>query len=259
MTFERDPVDAMSVPARLAGLRTMFNSFHHFRPADATAILRSAVAAGQPVGVFEVSNRTCARFCRSSSPRCSCSSRRSLMRPFRWDRLLWTYLFPLVPLTCLWDGLVSQLRAYTPAELEALGVTADLARALARGLGAHRVDTRASHLPSGLSCRKSGPGTIRMTRAILCLLVLAAGCSSSTTPASPGAGTGTPMRVLMLTATAGFRHDSIPTARQVMGDTLDDDPGVRRDGDRRSASTSPPPTWRTTMCCSSRSRAASCR
>ncbi len=55
-----------------------------------------------------------------------------------------------------------------------------------------------------------------MTRAILCLLVLAAGCSSSNTPASPGAGTGTPVRVLMLTATAGFRHDSIPTARQVM-------------------------------------------
>ena len=56
-----------------------------------------------------------------------------------------------------------------------------------------------------------------MTRAILCLLVLAAGCSSSNTPASPGAGTGPPVHVLMLTATAGFRHDSIPTARQTMG------------------------------------------
>ena len=48
-----------------------------------------------------------------------------LMRPFRWERLLWTCLLPLVPLTCLWDGLVSQLRAYTPEELEALGRTAD--------------------------------------------------------------------------------------------------------------------------------------
>jgi len=55
-----------------------------------------------------------------------------------------------------------------------------------------------------------------MTRALLCLLVLAAGCSSTNSPSSPGGGTGSPVRVLMLTATAGFRHDSIPTARQVM-------------------------------------------
>jgi type 1 glutamine amidotransferase len=55
-----------------------------------------------------------------------------------------------------------------------------------------------------------------MRRVLLCLLVLATGCSSSKTPASPGAPTGPPTRVLMLTATAGFRHDSIPTARQVM-------------------------------------------
>ena len=34
-----------------------------------------------------------------------------------WRRLLWTYVFPLVPLTCWWDGLVSQLRAFTAAEM----------------------------------------------------------------------------------------------------------------------------------------------
>src|SRR5262249_59485151 len=42
------------------------------------------------------------------------------IRPFWWRRLLWTYLVPLVPLTCWWDGAVSHLRAYTPAELEQL-------------------------------------------------------------------------------------------------------------------------------------------
>ena len=46
------------------------------------------------------------------------------MRPFRWDRLLWTYPLPLVPFTCLWDGIVSQLRAYTPQELEQMGAAA---------------------------------------------------------------------------------------------------------------------------------------
>jgi hypothetical protein len=53
-----------------------------------------------------------------------------------------------------------------------------------------------------------------MIRVLLCLLVLTAGCSSDGNPVSPGGAP--PVRVLMLTATAGFRHDSIPTARQVM-------------------------------------------
>jgi protein-S-isoprenylcysteine O-methyltransferase Ste14 len=39
------------------------------------------------------------------------------IRPFRWKRLLWTYLIPLVPFMCCWDGVVSQLRAYTIGEL----------------------------------------------------------------------------------------------------------------------------------------------
>ena len=37
--------------------------------------------------------------------------------------LLFTYLIPLVPLTCLWDGSVSQLRAYTPQELAGLAAS----------------------------------------------------------------------------------------------------------------------------------------
>lgn len=41
-------------------------------------------------------------------------------------------------------------------------------------------------------------------------------CSGSKSPASPSAGNQPRIRVLMLTATSGFRHDSIATARQVM-------------------------------------------
>lgn len=41
------------------------------------------------------------------------------IRPFRWTRLLWTYLLPLVPLIVVFDGVVSVLRSYTVAELTA--------------------------------------------------------------------------------------------------------------------------------------------
>ncbi len=39
------------------------------------------------------------------------------IRPFRWSRLLWTYLAPIIPLVLLFDGVVSCLRTYQPQEL----------------------------------------------------------------------------------------------------------------------------------------------
>jgi hypothetical protein len=114
--YEPGPVDARAVPPALTGLRTIFNGFHHLKPDDARAVLHAAAAAGQPIAIFEVSER---------SPRTLPVILTPLfvwlvtpwMRPMTWRRLLWTYPLPLVPLTCLWDGIVSQLRAYTPAEL----------------------------------------------------------------------------------------------------------------------------------------------
>jgi hypothetical protein len=42
------------------------------------------------------------------------------IRPFRWSRLLWTYLVPVVPMVSLFDGLVSSLRTYSVWELREL-------------------------------------------------------------------------------------------------------------------------------------------
>ncbi len=119
VSYEREPVDARLVPPRLTGLRTIFNGFHHFRPADARAILHAAASARQPIAIFEISERSLRTlpvlltpiFVWLSTP---------FMRPFTPQRFFWTYLVPLVPLTCLWDGIVSQLRAYTVDELRAM-------------------------------------------------------------------------------------------------------------------------------------------
>ena len=117
-------VDARAVPRELSGLRTLFNGFHHFRPADATAILADAVRANEPIAIFEFSRRSLGTvipillmplFVWLSTP---------FMRPMTWKRLLFTYPIPAVPFTCLWDGMVSQLRAYTIDELEELGRSA---------------------------------------------------------------------------------------------------------------------------------------
>jgi type 1 glutamine amidotransferase len=62
-----------------------------------------------------------------------------------------------------------------------------------------------------------GMGPPRMIRILWALTVVISGCTSSQPgPSGPTPPGTTPVRVLMLTATAGFRHDSIPTAIQVM-------------------------------------------
>ena len=40
-----------------------------------------------------------------------------LIRPFRWTRLLFTYILPVIPLLVMIDGIVSCLRTYTLEEL----------------------------------------------------------------------------------------------------------------------------------------------
>jgi len=117
--FERTSVDARSVPSRLTGLRTIFNGFHHLKPADARAVLHAAAAARQPIAIFEVSERSVRTLPVILTPLFVWIAT-PFMRPFKWRRLFWTYVIPMVPFTCLWDGIVSQLRAYTPDELRAM-------------------------------------------------------------------------------------------------------------------------------------------
>lgn len=117
--YEPGPIDARNVPARLTGLRTIFNGFHHLEPADARAVLHAAAAARQPIAIFEVSERSLRTLPVLLTP-IFVWLVTPFMRPVTWQRLLWTYIVPLVPLTCLWDGIVSQLRAYTVPELERL-------------------------------------------------------------------------------------------------------------------------------------------
>ncbi len=118
--YEPAPVDARAVPPALTGLRTLFNGFHHLPPEDARAVLHAAAAARQPIAIFEISERRWRTLLPILLTPIFVWLVTPLMRPFLWRRLLWTYLLPAVPFTCLWDGVVSQLRAYSVEELLAL-------------------------------------------------------------------------------------------------------------------------------------------
>ena len=117
ITYYPSAVDAMKVPSELKGFRTMFTSFHHFSPEEARAILQNAVDAGEGIGIFEITQRaplTVGLMFPWALMPFVCTP---WIRPFRWSRLLWTYLIPVIPLVFLFDGVVSCLRTYRPQEL----------------------------------------------------------------------------------------------------------------------------------------------
>ncbi len=116
----RESIDAMAVPAAMRGFRTLFTAFHHFRPDDARAILADAVRNRVGIGVFEFNERRPIPMLALCTTPLAILCLVPLLRPFRWSNLLYTYLLPLLPLMGLCDGLVSCVRTYSPAELEAL-------------------------------------------------------------------------------------------------------------------------------------------
>ena len=118
ITYYPESVDAMDVPPTLKGLRTMFTSFHHFPPEDARAILQNAVDAGESVGIFEITKRAPSAIGVIFVGVLLMFLHTPRIRPFRWSRLLWTYLIPIIPLVLLFDGVVSCLRTYRPQELQ---------------------------------------------------------------------------------------------------------------------------------------------
>jgi hypothetical protein len=120
LSWEAQPVNAVDVPAHLRGLRTLFLSFHHFQPAEARQILQNAVDHGQPVAIFEAQQRTIGHFIQYFFSPINVLILTPFIRPFRWGRLLFTYLIPVVPLFVWWDGLVSVLRTYSLKEMRTM-------------------------------------------------------------------------------------------------------------------------------------------
>ncbi len=112
-----EPISATDVPASLDGFRTLFSSFHHFRPEQARAILADAVAKDQGIAVFESTQRHPLLLLYMLFTPLLVLLATPFIRPFRWSRLFWTYLIPAIPLAVMFDGIVSCLRTYTVDEL----------------------------------------------------------------------------------------------------------------------------------------------
>jgi hypothetical protein len=114
------PVDATAVPPELTGTRTMFLSFHHHPPERARAILRDAFDKRVGIAVLEFSARKPMMILSCLQIPLAVLLVTPTIRPLKVSQLLFTYLIPVLPLVMFWDGLVSHLRTYSPAELRAM-------------------------------------------------------------------------------------------------------------------------------------------
>jgi hypothetical protein len=119
-----DPVDAREVPPGLPGLRTMFSSFHHFKPGDARKILAGAARERSAICIFEATSRNAPTIASAVLIPLFVLFLTPTIRPLSVLQLVFTYLIPVLPLLIFWDGLVSHLRTYSPDELT--GMTRDI-------------------------------------------------------------------------------------------------------------------------------------
>jgi hypothetical protein len=124
--FIPEPVDAVAVLPHLDGFRTMFTSMHHFRPDTLRRILQDAVDRQRPIGLFDFNAfpgpPPLQMLLLSTPPGVLLAT--PFVQPFRWSRLFWTYIVPILPLFVIWDGQVSALRLYSVRELQ--GIVASL-------------------------------------------------------------------------------------------------------------------------------------
>ena len=115
--FYGESVDAMDVPSDIKGFRTLFMSFHHFKPEVAQNILQNAINSHQGIGIFESTERSFLSILSYFFPPIFSLFLTPFIKPFKWSRLFWTYIIPVIPFVILFDGIVSGLRTYTPKEL----------------------------------------------------------------------------------------------------------------------------------------------
>jgi hypothetical protein len=120
-----EPVDARHVPAELRGFRTIFSAFHHFDPEAARAMLADAFEHRDGIAVFEGARRNAWTMVAVTAVPFLGFRAAITARPFRWDRVLWSCVIPVVPAVLWIDGILSCLRSYSLEDLREL--TAGLA------------------------------------------------------------------------------------------------------------------------------------
>ena len=120
-------VDATNIALAPAGLKTMVNSFHHMPPKAAKQILKSAQESNQPILIYEMAENKMPLLLwwillPISLPILMVMSlfMTPLVKPLKWQQLVFTYLVPIIPIFYAWDGQASMPRLYALKDYDEL-------------------------------------------------------------------------------------------------------------------------------------------
>jgi len=112
------PLDALQMNNDIYGCRTMFSAIHHFEQEEVALILRNNLKGKNAIGIFDSGDKHIGTiagillFHPILFFLCTL-----IIRPFKLNRIIFTYLIPIIPIYTIWDGVVSILRLYGPDEL----------------------------------------------------------------------------------------------------------------------------------------------
>ena len=122
ITYHPQPLHASQddIPS---GIRTLICGLHHFNPHQALKILKHAQDRQQWMLIYEISDNSYPKWLWWTVLPFTIISVlifTPLVRPFRWQQLVFTYLIPILPLVIAWDGAASNARTYTLDDLDTL-------------------------------------------------------------------------------------------------------------------------------------------
>lgn len=123
LDYVAEPVDATAVPAALGAgrVRVIINALHHFPPPVARQVLRGACADAPGVFVAESLVRNPLSFAAMAPVGVAALMAAPLLAADRrLARALLTWVTPIALAVSAWDGTVSSMRMYEPAELTAM-------------------------------------------------------------------------------------------------------------------------------------------
>ncbi len=118
--FLTTPVDATAIDASLSHgkARQLINIFHHLSEDMAMAVLRDAIEQHSPIFIAEAFDRKPLQFLNFAPVGLPMLLANPLLSPtHKVQKALLTWCSPVALLASVWDGLVSTMRIYEPADL----------------------------------------------------------------------------------------------------------------------------------------------
>lgn len=112
LRYQQKAVDVLKMQWNTNTIYTMFNAFHHFNNIEQKQIIQNAAEQKATVLIVEIltpSVWTMVQVLFTATVLQLIFT--PFVPPFRWQRLLFTYLIPINIVTVLWDGIISVLKS----------------------------------------------------------------------------------------------------------------------------------------------------